>query len=197
MSNEDAESVEAENVGVVAFARFVGGMVEVEGKDDASHKEESEDSPKGLTPGGEVIEAEETEEEGEEVGIGKFWLFLACRGLLCNRKRLGFHPHRGPCPPPGHFWGVKWEVGSSSGTHVIAVNGSPAGPKSRETPGGFSRLPAPSPSPPPLAYSRTFLSFSFLCCLMGVLVFSSSGSSENEMKDQVWKSGWRVLMLTK
>lgn len=137
------------------------------------------------------------EEEGEEVAIGKFWLFLACRGLLCNRKRLGFLPHRGPCPPPGHFWGVKWEVGCSSGTHIIAVDGSPAGPKSRETPGGFSRLPAPSPSPPPLAYSRTFLSFSFLCCLMGVLVFSSSGSSENEMKDQVWKSGWRVLMLTK
>ena len=60
--DKDGESVETEDVGVVAFARFVGGMVEVEGKDDASHKEESEDSPEGFTPRGEGIEAEKTEE---------------------------------------------------------------------------------------------------------------------------------------
>ena len=65
--DKDGESVETEDVGVVAFARFVGGMVEVEGKDDASHKEESEDSPEGFTPRGEGIEAEKTEEQGEEV----------------------------------------------------------------------------------------------------------------------------------
>ena len=140
------------------------------------------------------------EEEGEEVGIGEFWklqAFPVCRGLLCNRKRLGFLPHRGPCSPPGHFWGVKWEMNRNSCTHLRAVDGGPAGPKSRETPGGFSKLPAPSTSPSPPAYSQTFLSFSFLFCIMGMLVFSSSDSSENETKEQVWKSGWRVLMLTK
>ena len=65
--DKDGESVETEDVGVVAFARFVGGMVEVERKDDASHKEECEDRPEGFTPRGEGIEAEETEEQGEEV----------------------------------------------------------------------------------------------------------------------------------
>ena len=132
---------------------------------------------------------------------GSSRLFLACRRLFCNRKRLGFLPHRGPCPPPGHFWGVKWEMDSSSCTRLIAVDGSPAGPKSRETPrrvfSPLRGLPTPSTSLVPPVYSQTFLSFSFLFCIMGGACLLSLGSSENEMKEQVWKSGWRVLMLTK
>jgi len=68
--DEDAEGVEAEDVGIVALARFVGGVVEVEGEDDTAHEEEGEDGPEGAAVGEEEVESEQAQQQGqEEVGV--------------------------------------------------------------------------------------------------------------------------------
>lgn len=47
---------------------------------------------------------------------------------------------------------------------------------------------------------QTLLGFSFLFCIMRMLVLSSSGNSEDEMREQMWKSrveGFDVNQMTK
>ncbi len=68
--DEDAEGIKTEDVGIVALTGFVGGVVEVEGEDNAAHKEEREDCPEGTTARKEGIDTNKAEEQGEkEVGI--------------------------------------------------------------------------------------------------------------------------------
>ena len=65
--DEDAEGIETEDVGIVALTGFVGGVVEVEGEDDAAHEEEREDRPEGTTARKEGIDTNKAEEQREEV----------------------------------------------------------------------------------------------------------------------------------
>ena len=153
--------------------------------------------------------SEEEEEEEEEEGDGNSGssrLLLACMGLLCNRKSLPFLPHRGPCPHQDTLgeWSSNWTSASTPTfrvRHICAVHRAhscrwqPYWTCEQGDPEwGF--LSPPATRPLPQASPQTFQGFSSLFCIMGMLVISPSGSSENEMKKQVWKSGWRVLMLT-
>ena len=66
MGDEDGEGVEAKDIGVVAFAGFVGGVVEVDVEDDAAHEEQRQESPEHSAVAPKGIETQQAQEQGEE-----------------------------------------------------------------------------------------------------------------------------------